>query len=593
MMNAKIGITPFINSFRFGISVCFLMLSFSQSVHAINGYASGWCPFDDGVNGGTTYTGVSHLDVVKKCEERGNRVAGDGTIFEVSLTAMVAQGTTAFVSYIPGFENEGRLTSWSYNWTTTYPDGNIYTGESSIGATERFCLPNHKTQPNGSGGRPVDCVPSNCPAGETWDYVKLICGPDPKQDLSCPNAGTNPINVITGNKNAIESDVNSSDQKLGFRRYYSSGTLYAVETAFGGYWRHEYEKRISVNLADNIATVQDGSGAVVRFLRSATVWIAEADGTSQLVELVDGLGDRTGWQYTTSDNKVETYDAFGFIQSVYSIDDYNLTFHYDLPVGQGGDDYGYTLDKISDSFGREITFAYDGFTLTQMTNSDGQIYRYEYDASDRLSQVVYPDDTPADPNDNPKRTYHYEDTNFPNALTGITDENDNRFSTWSYDSVGRAKSSEHDPGSGIDKVTIDFTYIDDPVDKRVTVTNALGKDTTYHYTTLHGVRKVTQVEGHASANCVAANQNYTYDANGFLDEVTDWENNVTDYDHDVRGLEVQRIEAKGTPEERTITTQWHTDFRLPIKITEPDRVIDFTYDASGQLLERKETPITP
>ena len=121
-------------------------------------------------------------------------------------------------------------------------------------------------------------------------------------------------------------------------------------------------------------------------------------------------------------------------------------------------------------------------------------------------------------------------------------------------------------------------------DGTTTVTNALGKQTTYHFDLIHGVYKVSRVEGHASAHCAAANQAYTYDANGYPDQVTDWNGRVTDYDYNPRGLEERRVEALNTPEERTITTEWHADFRLPTRITEPGRETELTYDTQGRLL---------
>ena len=44
--------------------------------------------------------------------------------------------------------------------------------------------------------------------------------------------------------------------------------------------------------------------------------------------------------------------------------------------------------------------------------------------------------------------------------------------------------------------------------------STLGKDTTYHFTNILGVRKVVQVDGEASTNCVASNRYYNYDAKG-------------------------------------------------------------------------------
>ncbi|OZG75214.1 hypothetical protein BTA51_02180 [Hahella sp. CCB-MM4] len=182
------------------------------------------------------------------------------------------------------------------------------------------------------------------------------------------------------------------------------------------------------------------------------------------------------------------------------------------------------------------------------------------------------------------KQYHYEDDRFPHALTGITDENSVRFATWRYDEQGRAISSEH--AGGMEKVTLAFN-----ADESTTVTNELGKETTYHFASLYGQNKPTKVEGHASANCIGANSFYTYDSKGYKDLVTDWDGNVTDYDLDDRGLEIRRVEAKGTPEERIIETEWHANFRLPIKITEPDRITEFSYDDSGRLHTKTVKPV--
>ena len=101
---------------------------------------------------------------------------------------------------------------------------------------------------------------------------------------------------------------------------------------------------------------------------------------------------------------------------------------------------------------------------------------------------------------------------------------------------------------------------------------------------MYGVRKMTQVEGHPSANCVGANKAYTYDSNGFMASKTDWNGNVTTYTHSDRGQELSRTEASSTPQARTITTQWHADFNLPIRIIEPERTTVMTYDDRGRLL---------
>lgn len=410
----------------------------------------------------------------------------------------------------------------------------------------------------------------------------------------------NPIVQGIGNKFQTESDYSAGVlHGLQFERFYNSKVT--KKGSLGAHWRSTLDRRLYVvDESTAVVTAERPDGREYYFSGIANdLWVSDADSDMKLEEFINaGSGETDYWLLYTDSRAIEKYDRFGKLLSIQNDRGILLTFYYDIALVNGGDDDPATLDKVEDNFGNSLWFTYDTEgRISAMTDPEGDKYRYQYNTNDILNYVSYPDDTPtaagSNPfgEDNPYREYHYEDVNFLQALTGITDEKGNRFATWTYDAQGRAISSQH--ANGVESVTLDYTHIGDATDPRVTVTNELGKDTTYHYTTLHGVRKVTLVEGHASANCAAANQNYTYDANGFLDEVTDWEGHVTDYDHDGRGLEIQRVEAKGTPQERTITTQWHTEYRLPTKITEPDRVIDFTYDTSGQLLERRETPITP
>ncbi|MES9888923.1 MAG: hypothetical protein ABW140_19135 [Candidatus Sedimenticola sp. 6PFRAG1] len=198
-------------------------------------------------------------------------------------------------------------------------------------------------------------------------------------------------------------------------------------------------------------------------------------------------------------------------------------------------------------------------------------------------QDQYPDGTPDDQLDNPRRLYHYEDNRFPGHLTGITDENGNRAATWSYDDQGRAISSEH--GDGIDHHTVIYN-----ADGSTTIINPLGKETTYHYEIIQGMPRVVRVEGAPTEHCEGANKSYSYDSSGFLISKTDWSGNTTTYTRSERGLELRRTEAAGTPEERTTITEWHPDFHKPIRVIEPGKTINFTYDEYGRLLTRQVQP---
>jgi YD repeat-containing protein len=404
---------------------------------------------------------------------------------------------------------------------------------------------------------------------------------NPKLGSSNPATGPNPtvgdpIIVATGNSFQTETDYQSQKPfGLSFVRFYNSSSN-AIDNGVGKKWHHGFQRAVTIDVTLAQVARSTGQTFLFNFDSINNVWVGDVDIPDTLVELVDGGGVRTGWVYTDSHDMVETYNTTGQLVSLTNRAGQSKTFTYDVAAIDGGDDNADTLDKVTGVGGQVMMFAYDGSQrISTMTDPEGNEYTYSYDAAGNLASVTYPDNTPLDSLDNPVRSYHYENTTFPSHLTGLTDETGSRV-TWSFDAEGRAISSELD--GGVDKSTLDFSVAD-----QVTVTNPLGKDTTYHFTTLHGVKKVTQVEGHATTSCAGANQNYTYDANGYLASKMDWQGNATNYVHDARGLETSRTEASGTVDERTITTQWHADFRLPIKITEPDKITDFVYDIQGRL----------
>lgn len=437
-------------------------------------------------------------------------------------------------------------------------------------------------------GAVIENTTTECPNNNTiqlYEWTDGICHSEPELKLdykqptntaSCTNpiAG-DPIIVATGNSFQTEADSQSQNLfGLSFIRYYSSSSN-TIDNGIGKKWFHRYYSELIVD-GDTDVHISRRNGQAFTFNYDGSSWEGNLDLSNTLVELRDTNNIRTGWEHHDSSDNVETYNSAGQLLSITNRAGQNQSFAYDIDVANGGDDDNYTLDNVTGFGGEQMLFAYDSEQrIITMTNPEGNEYAYSYDAQGNLANVTYPDNTPLDNTDNPTRTYHYENVDFPSHLTGLTDETGSRV-TWAFDAEGRAISSELD--GGVDKSTLDFSVAD-----QVKVTNPLGKDTTYHFTTLHGVKKVTQVEGHATASCAGANQNYTYDLNGYLASKTDWQGNVTTYIHDARGLETSRTEASGTLQERTITTQWHPDFRLPTKITAPGQVTDFVYDTQKRL----------
>jgi RHS repeat-associated protein len=284
-----------------------------------------------------------------------------------------------------------------------------------------------------------------------------------------------------------------------------------------------------------------------------------ADGVQARIQvLADGVR-------LTENDAVEDYDASGRLLSIRQRDGYQQTYSY-ASADQ--------LSLIIDSFGRSLHFGYDGGRLVSLTDPSGQSITYTYDDEGRLSTVSWPDAT--------ARTYHYEDPVFPSALTGLTDENQRRYATWTYDTRGRAKSSEH--AGGADKVTLVYN-----TNGTTTVTDALGSVRTYQFNNApDGAGRVTSMSA-PCARCGIDATSYTYDPNGFLASKTDFNGTLTTYIHNARGLEESRNEALGTPQARTITTQWHPTYRLPTQIDEPGRRTTLTYDSAGNRLTRTIT----
>ncbi|MDZ7684926.1 MAG: RHS repeat protein [Gammaproteobacteria bacterium] len=204
--------------------------------------------------------------------------------------------------------------------------------------------------------------------------------------------------------------------------------------------------------------------------------------------------------------------------------------------------------------------------------------------------MTIPDDTPADPTDNPTRRYLYESPHLAHGLTGIIDENGNRFATFEYDEQGRAVMTTHAGDAGRNTVI----YGQD----ETTVTGPLGKDTTYVFEEIQDADRLVRVDGHASANCPATQTTNSYDDRGFVTQKIDPNGNTTQYTYTHTGLPTEEYlyhvglatritEAVGTAAERTTEIEWHPEFRLPAKIIEPGRTTTLTYNDDARLIRRR------
>lgn len=331
-------------------------------------------------------------------------------------------------------------------------------------------------------------------------------------------------------------------------------------------------------------------GKWVEYTRAQSVWSANTSVSRTLSSTV------SGHQLLLEDGSLETYTAAGQLLSISEPSGRTQTLAYD---GSG------RLQSITDSHGRQLTFTHDSSDrIATVTNPAGGIIRYTYDAPGNLATVTYPDDTPSDTTDDPVRAYHYEDSRFPHALTGITDENGDRYATWAYDEQGRAILSEH--AGGAERVQLSYN-----ADGTTSVTDALGTSRSYGFETVLGVVKGTGISQPGGAGCGASNSAITHDANGNVNTRDDFNGHRTRRWYDLsRNLETKRVEGLAVengsevvkPETRTITTEWHANWRLPTvektysggadSAGAPQgtmaKEVNWTYDDHGNLLTRTE-----
>jgi len=152
------------------------------------------------------------------------------------------------------------------------------------------------------------------------------------------------------------------------------------------------------------------------------------------------LQSGSSWTLIDSDDTVETYTGSSgkaLLNSIQARDGYTQTLQYGA---------GNTLASVTDSFGRTLQFTYQGNLLQTVTTPDGLILSYGCDFQNRLASVTYSTSPQT------SRTYLYENSSLPFALTGIIDEDGSRFATWAYDSIGHAISSQHATGADLTRV---------------------------------------------------------------------------------------------------------------------------------------------
>jgi len=331
----------------------------------------------------------------------------------------------------------------------------VFTGETEIADTflgrnfvQAFC-PLHF----GEGATAFDtiadgecaCLDSNYEPRETTTETGCLrkfeeSDDDPdKDDDPCvnDNIAGNPCHVATGVKFHTEIDFSTGIQ---FMRNYNSRNLASLGLGKG--WRHNHQRKLIITADSMIQVSAFGRGE--SWERVGEIWQGDSDSDVIIQE------SATGFHLTKSSGEIEYYDSNGTLLKLTDTNGFETVYNYNSD-GQ--------LEKITNQYGHFIELFYTNNFITEVLDSFGSIFRYEYDDTGNLVSVVFPDTTPDNDTDNPQKTYHYENLNFPNHLTGITDQNSDRISTYSYDTEGKAITSQRGQTTnpvGQQRIELDF-----------------------------------------------------------------------------------------------------------------------------------------
>ena len=296
------------------------------------------------------------------------------------------------------------------------------------------------------------------------------------------------------------------------------------------------------------------------------------------------LGDENGKQVVTlSTGQRYSFNSAGQVAS------------YQPKLSNNDECYTYTWDgelliKKENRFGRYLSFSYDDNNrLTQLTDQDGVSIFYEYNSAGNLAKVIYPDGTPADLTDNPFKEYQFENTAFPNNITGIVDQDGKQLATIAYNDDGKATLSELNNSA-------DRTEVSYPEDGKAIVkffrdvSNDVYRQEEYSYAKFRGRYQLTAKTITKCDNCELTTETWAYNDDGLLERHTDPAGVITEWAYDSDDRKVKTVVAVGTDQAQTTTYTWNDTHQQIETITTATEVTTYTFDDDGN---RTATVVAP
>jgi len=429
------------------------------------------------------------------------------------------------------------------------------------------------------------------------------------RDASCPAANA----VLPGIAAKVQTEVDyegAGAHPLSFTRSFRShGARPYVEPGAWSHWVHNWARRIDVypeaGYRGRAYVIREDASQRTYATDGAGTWATEQLGDrNTLTEQRDTTtGARTGFQYKLwADDSIEHYDPAGRLLRVVQRNGWTHTLTYsDATTPASVAPRAGLLVSVRNHFGRELRFTYDaagrlaellppGAVSGTAPGSAASPIRYVHNEPAGLGSGVPALNQPTSVvwQDGHVRRYHYENTQFPQWLTGRTDELGVRIGTYTYNTSGQLVRSAGPNGLNV----VDFAYSGNTT--QVTDHSGAAPVTSvYTYEAVAGAVRPVSVSAPCS-QCSSTSVRTAYTSAGDVARRVEHDGRITFFTYDAKGRETERATypaayntATTRPAlnlaERVVSTRWHSTWNLPTQVAEPLKNTAYTYGTGGRL----------
>jgi RHS repeat-associated protein len=357
----------------------------------------------------------------------------------------------------------------------------------------------------------------------------------------------NPCNVATGDKVIREVDYVGVGIEF-VRTFHSAGT--DRNTRLGTNWTHSYGTRLVNSHPTYMAAILDtGFQEAFYKISSAAIYGSQTD-SGLILRKDSGTGE---WELHEPSGDKKIYNDDGVLLRLVSANGQTTTVTRD---GSGRVDY------VTGPFGHMLDFVYDGNgQLDKLIDPSGNDIEFDYATAATTGKPILQSVTYQDAS---SRTYLYEYTDAirDTLISGIKDENEDRYATYGYDSDGLVTSSEH--AGAKDKITLSYGAT------TTQVVESGGSTTNYVFSTDERLPRkiVSRTEAGATKSTTFAPFTQDWSRNRPT-QITDELGNVSKFTYSNARTE-SKTEAFGTAQARTTNYEylWYRDAR-PTTIKTP------------------------